>query len=77
MALTTQDQAAFRGFDKLPDAANVRLGVVAALDSISPCTAWRRVQKGLLPKTFKVGNSVLVNVGQYRAMRAAQIGGAK
>ncbi len=77
MALTTQDQAALRGFDKLPDAANVRLGVVAALDSISPVTAWRRVKKGLLPKTFKVGNSVLVNVGQYRAMRSAQMGGAK
>lgn len=77
MTLSTQDQAALRGFDKLPDAANVRLPVVAALDAISLPTAWRRVKSGLLPKAFKIGNTAVVNVGQYRSLRAAQMGGAK
>lgn len=77
MTLSTNDQAALRGFDKLPDAANVRMPVVAALDSISMQTAWRRVKSGLLPKAHKIGNTAVINVGQYRALRAAQMDGSK
>lgn len=75
--MNTQDQAALRGFDKLPNSANVRLAVVAALDSISMPTAWRRVKSGLLPRVLKIGNTATVNVGAFRKLRAEQMGGAK
>lgn len=38
--------AALRNFDALPDSANVRLPVVAALFACSTVTVWRRVKKG-------------------------------
>ena len=36
-------------FDKLPDSAHVRLGVVMALFACSAPTVWRRVKAGHLP----------------------------
>lgn len=58
---------ALRNFDALPDAANVRLPVVAALFACSPVTVWRRVKKGTLPAGRKLSEGVTAwNVGQLR-----------
>ena len=65
--------AGFSNFDTLPDAANVRLPVVCALNGITPVTAWRWARTGLLPKPIKVGGAALFNVGDLRRVRAAQI----
>jgi predicted site-specific integrase-resolvase len=60
------DESSFRGFDKLPESANVRLPVVAALFGISPATVWRWVHGGLLPAPRKIGGVTFFNVGQLR-----------
>lgn len=58
---------ALRHFDALPDAANVRLPVVAALFACSPVTVWRRVKKGTLPAGRKLSENVTAwNVGELR-----------
>lgn len=49
---------AFANFDSLPDAANVRLPVVAALFACSPATVWRRVKSGTLPAPRKLSEGV-------------------
>ena len=64
------DEAAFRGFDKLPEAANVRLPVVAALFGISAATVWRWVHRGLLPAPRKIGGVTFFSVGQLRLLLA-------
>lgn len=70
--------AALRGFDALPDSANVRRPVVAALNGIAEITTRRWEVTGALPRHFVVGNVALFNVGAVRqSMRAAQMGGAK
>ena len=43
------DQNALAGFDQLPESANVRLPVVAALCGVSPVTVWRWSKSGRLP----------------------------
>lgn len=54
-------------FDRLPDSARVALPVVCGLHGISPATAWRRVQTGLLPKPLKTGNTTRWVVADLRA----------
>lgn len=58
---------ALRNFDSLPDSANVRLPVVAALFACSSVTVWRRVKAGTLPAPRKLGERVTAwNVGELR-----------
>lgn len=58
---------ALRNFDALPDAANVRLPVVAALFACSTVTVWRRVKKGTLPAGRRLSEGVTAwNVGELR-----------
>ncbi len=58
---------ALRNFDALPDSANVRLPVVAALFACSTVTVWRRVKKGTLPAGRKLSEGVTAwNVGELR-----------
>lgn len=45
-------------FDALPDAANVRVPVVAALFACSVVTVWRRAKKGTLPAGRKLSEGV-------------------
>lgn len=59
-------------FDDLPDSANVRLPVVAALNSVSEPTVWRWVKTGRLPAPKKLGPNVTAwNVGELRRSMAA------
>jgi len=60
------DQAVFNAFDKLPNAANVRMPVVAALFCISPATVWRWCRAGLLPSPNRIGGVTVWNVGLLR-----------
>ncbi len=58
---------ALRNFDALPDAANVRLPVVAILFACSTVTVWRRVKNGTLPAGRKLSEGVTAwNVGELR-----------
>jgi predicted DNA-binding transcriptional regulator AlpA len=58
-------------FDKLPDAAHVRLPVVCALFGISRATAWRWTKQGRLPSPQKLGPGVTTwNVGALRRLGA-------
>jgi predicted DNA-binding transcriptional regulator AlpA len=55
-------------FDSLPDAAHVRLPIVAGLNGISAPTVWRWVKTGRLPAPVKLGpNTTAWNVGALRA----------
>lgn len=59
--------SALRHFDSLPDSANVRLPVVAALFACADVTVWRRVKQGTLPKPRKLSARVTAwNVGELR-----------
>lgn len=59
--------AALRNFDSLPDSANVRLPVVAALFACAGVTVWRRVKAGTLPAPRKLSERVTAwNVGELR-----------
>lgn len=49
---------ALRRFDTLPEAAHVRLPVVAALFACSPATVWRRTKSGTLPAPRKLSEGV-------------------
>jgi predicted DNA-binding transcriptional regulator AlpA len=56
-----------RNFDSLPDSANARAPVVAALFGISEPSVWRWSKSGRLPKPKKIGVRVTVwNVGELR-----------
>lgn len=58
---------ALRNFDTLPEAANVRLPVVAALFACSPATVWRRVKSQSLPAPRKLSEGVTAwKVGELR-----------
>ena len=62
-------------FDSLPNSANVRLPVVAALFACSGVTVWRRVKAGTLPKPRKLGTRVTAwNVGELRQALAVHVG---
>ncbi len=59
--------ASLRNFDSLPDSANVRLPVVAALFACAPATVWRRVKAGTLPAPRKLSERVTAwNVADLR-----------
>lgn len=59
--------AALAHFDNLPDAAHVRLPIVAALNSVGPATVWRWVKSGRLPAPVKLGpNTTAWRVGDLR-----------
>ena len=54
-------------FDALPDAAYVRLPVVAVLFACSRATVWRWVEDGLIPKPRKLSAAITAwNVGELR-----------
>lgn len=60
---------ALRNFDSLPDSANVRLPVVAALFACADVTVWRRVKAGTLPAPRKLSKRVTAwNVGELRTV---------
>ena len=55
-------------FDSLPNAANVRVMVVAALYACSVPTVWRMAKDGRIPASRKLSDGVTGwNVGQLRA----------
>lgn len=59
---------ALKNFDLLPDSANVRAPVVAALFGISAATVWRKSKDGKLPTPRRISDRVTVwNVGELRA----------
>lgn len=69
----TDIPAALAQFDKLPDAAHVRLPIVARLFGISAATAWRWVKSGRLPAAKKLGpNTTAWNVGELRQAQNKQ-----
>jgi predicted DNA-binding transcriptional regulator AlpA len=60
-------------FDRLPDAAHVRLPVVIALFACSPATVWRGVRTGRIPKPIKhFHRAAAWNVGELRAALQGQ-----
>lgn len=66
--------AALKQFDSLPDSANVRLPIVAALNGISAPTVWRWVKAGRIPNPKKLGpNTTAWNVGELRRSRAEDV----
>lgn len=65
------DQKALEGFDHLPESANVRLPVVAALCGVSPVTVWRWSKSGRLPTPRRLSEGVTGwNVGELRQCMA-------
>lgn len=73
--VTKADTEAFASFDRLPDAAYVRVGVVAALYSVTTVSIWRWSNDGLIPKPRKIGPQVTAwNVGQLRECLKGEIG---
>ena len=54
MSQQTTINPALRDFDQLPDSANVRLPVVAALYACSSATVWRGVKAGRIPTPRKL-----------------------
>ncbi|EXI76874.1 MAG: putative transcriptional regulator [Candidatus Accumulibacter sp. SK-11] len=59
---------ALKNFDFLPDSANVRAPVVAALFGVSAATVWRKAKAGKLPAPRRISDRVTVwNVGEIRA----------
>jgi len=59
-------------FDRLPDAANVDVRVVAAVIGSHPATVWRRVKEGVFPAPKKFGPmSTRWNVGELRQFLAS------
>ncbi len=65
---------ALSNFDLLPDSANVRVAVVAALFACSVPTVWRRSKNGALPPARKLSEGVTAwNAGELRkALRGEQ-----
>lgn len=54
-------------FDNLPDAAHVRLPVVAALRACSPSTVWRDVKRGRVPQPKRLSTRIVAwQVGELR-----------
>jgi predicted DNA-binding transcriptional regulator AlpA len=61
-----QPPPAFLAFDHLPDSAQVRLPVVAALNGVSAVTVWRWSKTGSLPRPIRRGGVTTWNVGELR-----------
>lgn len=54
-------------FDRLPDAAYVRVRTVASLYSTDVSTIWRWVKRGKIPQPEKLSEGITAcNVGQLR-----------
>lgn len=71
--LRPTDQKALEGFDTLPESANVRLPVVAALHGVSRVTVWRWSKSGKLPTPRRISEGVTGwNVGELRQCLAKQ-----
>lgn len=69
--LRSVDQNALAGFDQLPESANVRLPVVAALCGVSRVTVWRWSKSGRLPKPRRLSEGITAwNVGDLRQVLA-------
>jgi len=61
-------------FDSLPDSANVRLPIVAALFNVSKGTVWRYAKTGVIPAPQKLGPRVTAwNVGELRRALAGAV----
>ncbi len=72
VALIQRNMAAIELFDRLPDAAHVRLPVVVALDASSPASVWRKVKSQTLPPPVKLGPGITAwHVGTLRKHFAA------
>jgi predicted DNA-binding transcriptional regulator AlpA len=68
MATNPVTQQALANFQSLPNEAQTRLPVVAALYGCSPATVWRRVKNGQIPKPRRVGaRTTCWQVGELRA----------
>lgn len=63
--------AALQHFEELPDSAEVRVPVVAALWACSTSTVWRRVKSGDLPEPKRRNGVTSFNVGELRKAKAA------
>lgn len=62
-----QDQPGATGFDSQPDAAHVRVHVVATIYGVSVPTVWRWARDGRIPSPRKLGPGTTVwNVGDLR-----------
>jgi predicted DNA-binding transcriptional regulator AlpA len=57
-------------FDVLPDSAEVRVPVVAALYGCSVATVWRRVRNGDLPAPVRRAGITSWRVGELRRAKA-------
>jgi prophage regulatory protein len=68
--LKPDHQRALEDFDRLPDAAEVRLPVVAALRGVSTVTVWRWSACGKLPRPNRRGGVTTWNVGALRRAMA-------
>ena len=67
------DLKALETFDTLPESANVRLPVVAALCGVSRVTVWRWSKSGRLPTPRRLSEGVTGwNVGELRHYIAKQ-----
>ena len=62
--------SALRNFDDLPDSAEVRVPVVAALFGCSVATIWRRVRTGELPEPRRRNGVTSWPVGCLRRAQA-------
>lgn len=61
------DREALAKFDALPESAFVRVGVVAALYSVTTVSIWAWAKRGLIPAPRKIGPNVTAwNVGELR-----------
>jgi predicted DNA-binding transcriptional regulator AlpA len=68
MATNKATQQAIANFQSLPNEAQTRLPVVAALYGCSQATVWRRVKSGHIPAPVKVGlRTTCWQVGKLRA----------
>lgn len=67
---------ALANLDLMPNAAFVRLPVVAMAYGYSKATVWRNVKKGTMPKPVKLSERVTAwNVGLIKADLAAKAAG--
>lgn len=66
---------ALANFDVMPNAAFIRLPVVASVYGYSKATVWRNVKKGTMPSPKKLSERVTAwNVGEIKADLAAKAG---
>lgn len=70
-SITSQLTAnALADYDRLPDSAHVRVGVVASIRGCSVPTVWRHTSQGILPKPKKFGGITAWSVKELRQAMA-------